>query len=148
MTDLADFLRARYAERRVIADAAHAADPAPWTAATSEPGYTNQRGHDHGSGLLIAADGEPMWDCEGSSTLCMTAASSRHAATHHPLDAIADLDAKLAIVDDAESANRLVDAIEYPDGYDVGRKTALGDTLKLLALPYSDHPDYRQEWTP
>lgn len=22
------------------------------------------------------------------------------------------------------------------------------DTLKLLALPYADHPDYRQEWKP
>jgi hypothetical protein len=22
------------------------------------------------------------------------------------------------------------------------------DTLKLLALPYADHPDYRDEWRP
>jgi len=29
-----------------------------------------------------------------------------------------------------------------------GRRTALEQVLRLLALPYADHPDYSEEWRP
>ncbi|MFD8469021.1 DUF6221 family protein [Streptomyces cyaneofuscatus] len=65
------------------ARAAAATDPAPWTAATgTEP--TNDHDHAAGSGLLLNAADEPLWDCEGSGHLCMTAAASVHAALHDP----------------------------------------------------------------
>ena len=32
--------------------------------------------------------------------------------------------------------------------YETGRRFALDETLRLLALPYSDHPDDREEWKP
>jgi hypothetical protein len=35
-----------------------------------------------------------------------------------------------------------------PDRYSTGTTGASDLLLKLLALPYSDHPDYRPEWKP
>lgn len=34
------------------------------------------------------------------------------------------------------------------DDHDAGYWDALSDCLKALALPYADHPDYREEWRP
>ncbi|WP_098007817.1 DUF6221 family protein [Streptomyces sp. sk226] len=65
------------------ARAAHATDPAPWEAATGKS-PTHDHDHDAGNGLLINAANEPLWDCEQSGTLCMTAAASIHAALHDP----------------------------------------------------------------
>ncbi|WP_331764449.1 DUF6221 family protein [Streptomyces anulatus] len=65
------------------AHAAAATDPAPWTAATGT-GPTNDHDRDAGNGLLINAADEPLWDCEESGTLCMTAAASIHVALHDP----------------------------------------------------------------
>jgi hypothetical protein len=81
--DILAFLDRAIAAREQAANAAHATDPAPWAAHTNaEP----TRDHDRtaGSGLLVAADGNPLWDCEGSGTLCMTAAASTHAALNDP----------------------------------------------------------------
>jgi hypothetical protein len=148
VTDLADFLRARYGEIRAAAEAAHQADPAPWTADASEPGYTNVRGHAHGAGIISAADGEPLWDCEGSGTLCMTAPSARHAALHHPLNVIADIDAKLALVDAYVGAEKTLDAWTCPDDRIIGHADGLDDALRLLAQPFAGHADYKEEWRP
>ncbi|MFW3477382.1 DUF6221 family protein [Streptomyces microflavus] len=65
------------------AHAAAATDPAPWTAATgTEPTLEHDRAA--GNGLLINAADEPLWECEESGSLCMTAAASIHAALHDP----------------------------------------------------------------
>ncbi|WP_354006247.1 DUF6221 family protein [Streptomyces longwoodensis] len=61
------------AECERSARAAEATDPSPWSADLAE-----------GTGLLVSAEGEPLWDCENSSALCMTAAASVHAALHDP----------------------------------------------------------------
>lgn len=34
------------------------------------------------------------------------------------------------------------------DASALGADLMHGDVLRLLALPYADHPDYRQEWRP
>ncbi len=36
----------------------------------------------------------------------------------------------------------------YPESFVAGYQDALIPVLKLLALPYADHPDYRDEWRP
>ncbi|PVC80575.1 hypothetical protein DBP19_36165 [Streptomyces sp. CS090A] len=65
------------------ARAADATDPAPWGAATSTR-MTIDHDPDAGSGLVLNAAEEPLWDCEESNMLCMTAAASVHAALHDP----------------------------------------------------------------
>lgn len=77
-----------YLERAITATeeaarAAAATDPAPWTAATSTR-TTIDHDPNAGSGLLLNAADEPLWDCEESNMLCMTAAASIHAALHDP----------------------------------------------------------------
>jgi hypothetical protein len=69
--------------RETAATAAHATDPAPWNAETDDRG-TFDHAREAGSGLVVAANGISLWDCEGSSGLCMTAAASVHAALHDP----------------------------------------------------------------
>jgi len=58
----------------------------------------------------------------------------------HPKRALAECEAKQWIV---EQVAALSDMHEPPT------TLVLGDgVLRLLALPYADHPDYRQEWRP
>jgi hypothetical protein len=63
--------------REQAARAAHEVAPAPWTADILE-----------GTGLIVAADGQPLWDCEGASALCMTEAAATHAALNDPRDVL------------------------------------------------------------
>lgn len=132
--DLIEFLRARLAEDEQTADAARCNGHGRWTTDTYQGESAGIR--DRSIAITVAYDnyGVPR------------PSQRTHIARHDPARVLRDVEAKRRIVDGAESANRLVDATEYPDGYDVGRKTAWGDTLKLLALPYADHPDYNPEW--
>lgn len=91
--DFLDRLDAAITERETTARAAAVADPAPWTAQADDKGYTRQRGHEHGSGMVEAADGVSMWDCEGAEDLCMSAASSRHIALNDPASVLRRCDA-------------------------------------------------------
>jgi hypothetical protein len=57
---------------------------------------------------------------------------------------LAECAAKRRIVQyilEADAASTAVDNIEL--GYGVAR-----DLLRLLALPYTDHPEHREEWKP
>jgi Family of unknown function (DUF6221) len=54
---------------------------------------------------------------------------------------------------DVEAKRRIVDS--WPDPFGVwsaeqadSARVMKGRVLRLLALPYSDHPDYRQDWRP
>ena len=67
-----------------------------------------------------------------------------------PHRAVAEVKAKRRLLDLHEPAET-----EYIDGDVCMACTAVGDgphypclTLRLLALPYTDHPDYREEWRP
>lgn len=86
--------------------------------------------------------------------------------THTPARVLAECEAKRRIVgycssnDDFEQgllqyfADPKVDAalvaqIEpFAQLFGHAMNDALADVLKYLALPYADHPDYRQEWRP
>lgn len=155
--DLAAFLRFlndRLDDDEQAARAADAVDPAPWTADLYDGG-TNQRGDQHGSGLLIAADGEALWDCEGAAVLCMSRPAAVHAARWDPARVLAEVAAKRRILE-------LHDRFSQPQQMAKGRVWACGtcgsvddsptewpcDTLRLLALPFAGHPDYRADWAP
>ena len=67
-----------------------------------------------------------------------------HIARHDPARVLREVEAKRKILETIDHAERESDAVDniQIDGY-------LADDLrKLLALPFSDHPDYDQEWRP
>ncbi|MFJ9671349.1 DUF6221 family protein [Streptomyces sp. NPDC101221] len=146
MSDIADFLRARYAEQRALA---LAASPGPWQANDE---------HDE----VIANDGITVAEGFALSGRQLRATVD-HITAHNPAAVIADLDAKLALVDmhppeeideysrrpwdtftvqcASESWKVYSDAenrVEYPCR-----------TLRLLAQPFAGHADHKgEEWAP
>ena len=60
---------------------------------------------------------------------------------NHPQRLLAEAKAKRAIV--AEHA-----PVDPCDAHDAAFKTVACTTLLALAAIYSDHPEYREEWTP
>ncbi len=87
----------------------------------------------------------PLWDCEGSGSLCMPEEASQHVATWDPARVQAECDAKRRIIGDiVPKVDQMDDQIagEWGGGADyVGE-----DLLKLLALPYADRDGHREEW--
>jgi hypothetical protein len=67
---------------------------------------------------------------------------SRHITRWDPARVLAECDAKRRIVEDLQD--------ELANQHDPEPTTLqLADrTLRALALPYADHPDYREEWKP
>ena len=59
-----------------------------------------------------------------------------HMARHDPARVLAECDAKRRIVE------------ELQRGVEPGDEWTDPTVLKLLALPYADHPDFREEWRP
>ena len=75
----------------------------------------------------------------------------RHAIRHNPARVLAEVDAKRRIVDECaywiDKINTSgTDKYPYPNLAERGEVVL--PVLTLLALPYADHPDYRDEWRP
>lgn len=79
-----------------------------------------------------------------------TRADARHAALHDPARVLREVAAKRAILDLADEASGLdmaVDGDRRIGSRDTEAEPYLGDQiLRLLALSYSDHPDYQPHW--
>jgi hypothetical protein len=78
-----------------------------------------------------------------------TAAERNHIARHDPARVLADVAAKRAIVDLHSPHHHGA----CPVCWLVTKRSSLREdfpcrTLRTLALPHSDHPDYREEWRP
>ncbi|SES03643.1 DUF6221 family protein [Streptomyces qinglanensis] len=153
MNDIADFLRARYAEQRALA---LAASPGPW-----QPNAE----HDE----VIAIDGITVAEGFALSGRQLRATVD-HLAAHDPTAVIADLDAKLALVADLDAERHAVvedcwytcaAATEERDGgetcdesrlggpCDCGRDARIDRRLEILARPFARHPDHKgEEWAP
>lgn len=149
MTDLADFLRARYAERRAIAEAA---SPWPWKINPDDPEE------------VLASDDILVADVFALSSN-QTRNTATFIATNDPADVIADLDAKLAIIDaylppDADPHPGLpcinfkgqdpADYSEYDScsrHLDAAPRLLRSDhVLRILARPFAGHTDYQEDW--
>jgi hypothetical protein len=106
---------------------------------------------------LIEADGDPVVYHEGSPT----EAEAAHIARHDPARVLAEIETKRRIIE----LHAIGPCADGPKGVLVcgtcgphGDSTAAWhggdyawypcDTIKTLALPYADHPDYREEWRP
>lgn len=153
MTEVADFLRTRIAERRALAEAA---TEGPWEGVVDH----HQRGVVDAS---VWSDKLGYYITEKISSGERHEADALHIAANDPAAVIADCDAKLAIVDmhppeeipehsrrswqgftiqcASESWKVYSDAenrVEYPCR-----------TLRLLAQPFAGHPDHKgEEWAP
>lgn len=134
MTDLVQFLRDRLDEDEQAATGASAGPWKPWRGKALL----------HGLGQLehaVTLPGEGI----GSRASIVTASwmDAEHIARHDPARVLAEVDAKRRIVD------YLVEELEdqgadNPWWYD----DKLLPILRCLALPYADHPHYREEWRP
>jgi hypothetical protein len=86
-----------------------------------------------------------------------------HIARHDPARVLREIEAKRQIVDGYaltmqlrdEAATRIKAAGDTPDADDLdtwdraqSEAAILRDPVALLARPFSDHPDYREEWRP
>lgn len=149
--DLITFLRARYDEDEQAARKAAALcgchPPAKsWTFGDEETGGR----------ILVVDDPHPdlkrelgrRWN--GSYQGLFVA---QHIARHGPARVLADIDSKLRILEACEP--ELIDVTPTCRHPDAPRETIPGaralwglPVLRLLALPYADHPDYRPEWRP
>ena len=121
MDDLVEFLRARLAEDAAVARAADAR----LGNVLNQVGYSDS-----------AAE-----------------ADERHIARHSPARVLREVEAKRRIMECHEPWTASNGDItcgrcgrEHIGGRPGGHFPC--QTLRLLALPYSDHPDYRQEWAP
>lgn len=136
MADLAEFLLARIAEDKEVAGGS--LPPRKW----AYKAYGNRLG---GQVLGISED----WRGTGFQQV------SEHIARHDPARVLAECEAKRRIVESHEDAGKSWSrsgGIEHAcsmcgtaDEYPVEWPCL---TLRLLALPYADHPDYDQSWRP
>ncbi|MFG3585108.1 DUF6221 family protein [Streptomyces sp. NPDC047990] len=141
MSEIAGFLRARYAEQRALAEAA---TPGPWEGVIDR----HQRGVVDAS---VWSDKLGYYIAEQISSGDRHEADARHIAAHDPAAVIADLDAKLA----------LVDLLKYQLGWNASHdrniteheiramQQAAREALRILAQPFAGHPDHGGEgWVP
>jgi len=136
---LAEFLETRIAENEA---AASQIGGQHWWAA----------GHPADS-WIVASDEGPVVYNEGAPT----EAEAAHMARWDPARVLAECEAKRRIVEwhpavsgtgrDGEPVIGCANCIGSEDGQSF---TIAGPclTLRLLALPYADHPDYQPEWKP
>ncbi len=121
MTDIVEFLRARYAEERAAAQPAAGIWPEPWQKQRAPGGWRV------GSGQRLVIMGHP--------------AATEYIASRDARQALADIDAKLQILKLHEQC------ADEPECWVCGDQPWCR-TTSLLALPYAGHADYDQEWTP
>lgn len=131
MSEIADFLRARIAERRALAEAASHGDSGKWT--REDPDRYPGRVVDEHDEAVVHDEGRP------------SAEQAAHIAANDPAAVIADCEAKLWIVNAAEKLPELTAA---PDLFDNNRD-AWARTLRLFAQQFSGHPGHKgEEWAP
>jgi hypothetical protein len=76
--------------------------------------------------------------------------AAEHIARHDPARVLAEVEARRRIIDEHEVTDQGCETCgNYdPTGLHEYRTDGPCTTLRLLALPYADHPDYREEWKP
>ncbi|WHT21000.1 DUF6221 family protein [Crossiella sp. CA-258035] len=131
-SDLVAFVRVRLDEDEQIAtDASGASWAEPWRGATWHAGETNRIG-------VLRDDGIPVCGHSWPSQM-------DHIARHDPARALREVAAKRRIVDAVVATWNA--SCDPTDDFWVGLAPTQTATLRLLASCWSDHPDFRQEWS-
>ena len=131
--NLVEFLRARLDE---VERNARAATPGPWEQVPERVGW------------LSSAEYWHVVDCSGTPA---ARENAEHIARHDPARALAEVDAKRKLVAAYESAVTAYGAAEVGTAvHDLmtGSVNSLRYALQLHALPYADHPGFKEEWRP
>lgn len=135
--DVVQFLRDRYDEEEQVACAAGGA---PWDATVPNMVHasaTAQREPSvlRTSGYIASTDREEY---------------QRHIARHSPARVLVDLEGKRGVLRQYEAVTEQVKNPVSADNRAHARteQHALEDVLRLLAVAYADHPDYRETWRP
>lgn len=131
MDALITFLRARLDEREAAAKAMKEVYPTPWDVS------------DRGWMARVVADGPNFPDVIVLEQNQAPDAGWLSHVIHHvylndPDYVLADVAAKRQIIDQWLG--------EDSHGWHKGYGDAISDVLRLLALPFAGHPDYREEW--
>lgn len=95
------------------------------------------------TGVIVASDGERAEECANGNW----AGIADHIARHDPARVLREVEAKRLLIANYEEAvafydepaNRRVSA---------GEVTGLSTALACAALPYIDHPDFKETWCP
>lgn len=123
-TDLIEFLRARIAEDEAVARGAF--------------------GDDLGGGWRARDDSGYLDDLDGAQiTDGLQPDEAQHIAHWDPARVLAECEAKKRLLEQFRLRGDSVRATVRPTTGGVW-----DDLLRLLALPYAEHEDYREEWRP
>lgn len=135
MTSLVEFLRARLDE---LEQHAKGSGRVAWLT------YRNADGSMHHTTVAAAAGDE--WVVDGQIATGWTSAE----VIYDERDVLAEVDAKRRIVARAEFVGAAGRPSAGPASTTItdGGYRVLDEVLRLLALPYADHADYREEWKP
>lgn len=137
--DLVQFLRARLDEDE---RAARDAGGKPWAWEQHYGDMCNDPTCEYGE---LATDDTVLMDVHGYDVKAPWQGAD-HIARHDPARVLAEVDAKRQML------GGLLPELESSDGSILGEWNVDPDTagalLRLVALPYADHPDYREEWRP
>lgn len=145
MDDLVQFLRDRYDEETTEA---RAATPGPWTVDSKVHAEAIRAAN----GTDVVAGGR--WG--GEASVFESTEDAVHIARHDPARVLRDVEARRALMKQAFIYEAKIDG-EWGCCHDAEQieageceETSPNEitALRLLALPYSDHPDYRTEWRP
>ena len=128
---IAEFLLARIAEDDELARKATRAKPRDYD--SKAPGAAWEA-TDNG---MVSGNKEALWDCEGSTSLCMNPVHAQHVAAWDPARVLAECAAKRAIIECGQEVK------DYHDEYAVELRDV---SLMALAAVYADHPDYGKGW--
>lgn len=141
MDDLVRFLRDRLDEDERTA---RAATPGPWW---HNPGKQWLEGeaferYDLSKGEEFVGYGGPhpftgAVASTGPADHMQSMKDAAHIARHDPARVLAEVEAKRRILTAYENYDREAPELDVPDS-----------VIRLLALPYAGHPDYRKEWRP
>lgn len=152
---LTDFLLARIAEDEEVAKQAKSDSPR-W-ASTQKDGTLKidtgieSMGWEFGGGDGIWSCDDPYDDC--GTYVSHAFAEGDHIARHDPARVLAECEAKRRIVEEHSDGGKDWDGQRFVHwcrrcAGRRGHEPWPCPTLRALALPYADHPDYRQEWRP
>jgi hypothetical protein len=99
----------------------------------------------------VARTADEAWDPDDYEWQDLDEGPRRHIGRHDPARVLAEVDAKretLTFCEHLLETKRAQEAADELSEYSLGRAQAGGHMLRLLALPYASHPDYREEWRP
>lgn len=138
VSSISEFLRARYTERRTVAEAAAGLQCDP------------ENGWGITDSSIYAATEKRRWISPHIGML-HESESAEHVVANNPAVVLADLDAKLVVIAIYEDAERSLAAAAPgtpPHDLMTGAANTMRHALRHLAVPFAKHPDYDQRWTP